>query len=518
MGIWEGPDDGSASMTPVFVEGLGGIGDPQPSVKVPSNPATLEAGPAEYSGEASDRGALTEDPNSSPAEVEVPLLDRVLNAPGRRLSRLETGAVLAAETALNLLDLLELQEGYLGLLEAGLPSGSESMESVEDARRLARRIRTSVEKILSEMREGITDMEYLDLTAVMSGFIPALVREAGEDVRLRIAPGSGPIPLRGNPRALQRALLHLVRNAREASPRGAEVRVSWGRSESSSPSERGALSRPGFARVRVEDRGQGVPSRFLPWIFTPFFSLHETASGGHTGLGLPVVRSVVEGHGGWVEVTSTAGSGTVVDLFLPIQDSAVQHIPVASGHDEGGLVREGLEAVSAPESSRSRLFESREAGPEPSLTPAMESRPEADPAEPGEILIVEEDRLLSGLVEKVLVAEGYRVHVVRIEGGRAAADASDASPALLLVERTLPGGRSGQDFLAPWRERFPRAHVLLLDWSEAGPVARHDGEPPVLRRPFEPARILSAVEKALEAAPRIAEEGLPDPASAGRPH
>jgi len=496
MRTWEGQDDGAASMTPVFVEGLGEIGAPLPRLQTPAAPTPPEAGTPEHRGEASKYGARQADVSASPGESELLLLDRVLNAPGRRLSKLESGAVLAAETALNLLDLLELQEGYLGLLEAGLPTGSESLEAVEEARRLARRIRTSVDGILSEMREGITDMEYLDLTAVMSEFIPALVREAGEDVRLRIAPGSGPIPLRGNPHALKRALLHLVRNAREASARGAEVRVSWGQSESSATRERGAPSRPGFARVRIEDQGQGIPSRFLPWIFKPFFSLHDTSSGGHTGLGLPVVRSVVEGHGGWVEVTSTEGSGTVVDLFLPLQDPDVQPVP----------------------------------GLEPPLHPAAASQPEADRPAPREILsgledvpieevlIVEEDRLLSGMVEKVLAAEGYRVRVVRVEGGRAAADASDASPSLLMVERTLPGGRSGEEFLTPWRERFPRARVLLLDWSEAGPVARHEGEPPVLRRPFEPARILSAVEQAIEAAPPPAGEGPGDPTSEGRPH
>ena len=186
----------------------------------------------------------------------------------------------------------------------------------------------------------------------------------------------------------------------------------------------------------------------------------------------------------------------MVDLFLPLQDPDVQHVP----------------------------------GLEPPTHPAAESRPEADRPAPREILsgpeevlieevlIVEEDRLLSGMVEKVLAAEGYRVRVVRVEGGRAAADASDASPSLLMVERTLPGGRSGEEFLTPWRERFPRARVLLLDWSEAGPVARHEGEPPVLRRPFEPARILSAVEQAIEAAPPVAGEGPGDPTSEGRPH
>ena len=522
-----GQDDGAARMTPVFVEGLGEIGTPLPRLQAPVNPAPEAAARGTGTGAPEDRGPESPaevcdyavspaDPAAAPGEIEFLLLNRALNAPGRRLSKLEGGAVLAAETALGLMDLIELQDGYLGLLEARLPTESDSLEALEEARRLARRVRSSVERILSEMRDGIADMEYLELTAVMAGVIPALVREAGEDVRLRIAPGSGPIPLRGNPYALQRALVHLVRNAREASPGGSEVRVSWGQSESSAASERGVPWQPGFARVRVEDRGNGIPSRFLPWIFKPFFSLHDTASGGHTGLGLPVVRSVVEGHGGWVEVTSTAGSGTVVDLFLPLQVPAVQHEPpphsAVGSQTEGGARPQPDGVRSEPEKGRSE--------PE-GIRGESEGFPrehEELDMEPDEVLIVEEDRLLSGLVEKVLSAEGYRVRVVRVEGGRAAAEASDASPSLLMVERTLPGGRAGEEFLAPWRERFPRARVLLLDWSEAGPVARHEGEPPVLRRPFEPARILSAVEKAIELVLPPAGEEARDPTSKGRPH
>jgi len=507
-------------MTPVFVEGLGGIGSPLPHVNLPPNPASRHTGPAEPAAQASYPGATApgapaEEPTSTSVAAGAQLLGQEVNAPGRRLSRLEGGAVLAAETALNLFDLLELQEAYLGLLEAGLPAGSESMEAVEDARRLARRIRDSVAGILSEMREGITDMEYVDLTAVMSGFIPDLVREAGDNVRLRIAPGSGPIPLQANPPALLRAVIHLVRNAREASPRGAEVRISWGESRASSSGDHGGPSRSGFARVRVEDRGPGIPSRFLPWVFTPFFSLHERSSGGHTGLGLPVVRSVIEGHGGWVEVTSTPGSGTVVDLFLPLEAQEAQRDPGPSaGEDRCARAGETIPAAQgAPEALESlKALENMDA------LQAREARPPDPGEEPGEVLIVEEDRLLSGLVERVLVAEGYHVRVVRIEGGRAAADASDASPSLLLVERTLPGGRSGEEFLSPWRERFPDARVLLLDWSEAGPIVRREGEPPILRRPFEPARILSAVQAATEPVPGVAGERPAGARSALRPH
>jgi two-component system sensor histidine kinase HydH len=75
---------------------------------------------------------------------------------------------------------------------------------------------------------------------------------------------------------------------------------------------RARLSEDGLA-VEIEDTGQGIPEADLETVFDPYFT---TKSQG-TGLGLAVVRKIVEGHGGTIHVASTTGKGTTFSITLP---------------------------------------------------------------------------------------------------------------------------------------------------------------------------------------------------------
>lgn len=67
--------------------------------------------------------------------------------------------------------------------------------------------------------------------------------------------------------------------------------------------------------ICVQDFGKGIEAEFLPRIFEPFFSSRE----GGTGLGLSVVKNLVEAHGGEVEVESKVGKGTAFTIFLQVR-------------------------------------------------------------------------------------------------------------------------------------------------------------------------------------------------------
>lgn len=99
-------------------------------------------------------------------------------------------------------------------------------------------------------------------------------------------------------------LVNLIRNAVEASPKGAAVEVGWA-------SETGAKGEE--VRIWVRDSGAGIPSDQLPHIFEPFFS---TKSGG-TGLGLYVSHSIVRQHEGQLTAESAPGGGTIMTVRIP---------------------------------------------------------------------------------------------------------------------------------------------------------------------------------------------------------
>jgi len=71
-----------------------------------------------------------------------------------------------------------------------------------------------------------------------------------------------------------------------------------------------------MAVIEVGDTGPGIPAEVLPHIFEPFFTTKEEGQG--TGLGLSMVYSIVENHGGRIEVDSSPERGTVFRVRLPI--------------------------------------------------------------------------------------------------------------------------------------------------------------------------------------------------------
>lgn len=73
------------------------------------------------------------------------------------------------------------------------------------------------------------------------------------------------------------------------------------------------------AVLTVSDTGAGIAAEDLPHIFERFYRADRarTGSGSHAGLGLAIVRAIVESHGGGIEVESALGQGTTVTIRFP---------------------------------------------------------------------------------------------------------------------------------------------------------------------------------------------------------
>ena len=72
------------------------------------------------------------------------------------------------------------------------------------------------------------------------------------------------------------------------------------------------MSEKGGYAVEIKDTGSGISDENIKKIFNPFFTTKEKGS----GLGLPIVRKIIEGHGGTIDIYSTEGAGTSVVLHL----------------------------------------------------------------------------------------------------------------------------------------------------------------------------------------------------------
>jgi signal transduction histidine kinase len=100
---------------------------------------------------------------------------------------------------------------------------------------------------------------------------------------------------------VRQAVLNVAANAVQAMPRGGRLGVR-------------ILRDPLGVLVELADTGPGIPEEIRTRIFEPFFT--TKASG--TGLGLAVVRRIVDGHGGEIAVSSGPGGGAIVQLRFPV--------------------------------------------------------------------------------------------------------------------------------------------------------------------------------------------------------
>ncbi len=151
--------------------------------------------------------------------------------------------------------------------------------------------------------------EPLELTELVRGVVAEFQAERPE-VDLTIGEAPSPVELSGDSEAITRALWNLLDNAVKYSPEGAPVAVAV-----ESLGDRVAVS--------VTDRGIGIPPEEIDTVFEKFVrgsSAHSIPAKG-TGLGLAMVRHIVEAHGGRVEVASN-GAGSTFTLVLPVREAA----------------------------------------------------------------------------------------------------------------------------------------------------------------------------------------------------
>jgi signal transduction histidine kinase len=175
-------------------------------------------------------------------------------------------------------------------------------------------------------RLGRIVSDLLDLSRIERGLEPALCRiplrvessvEATVDL-FRQGAATHPITtdceaslptVDADPDALERVLTNLVSNAIKYSPSGSAVRIS-------------ARALAGGVAIEVADAGRGIPAEALNRIFEPYYRVPDAAGAAHgTGIGLAVVKALVEAHGGTVCVDSAPMIGTRVTVVLPAAGS-----------------------------------------------------------------------------------------------------------------------------------------------------------------------------------------------------
>lgn len=285
------------------------------------------------------------------------------------------------------------------------------------------------------------------------------VLDAGTLVRTEIAADLGSTSI--DPNQLNNVLLNLVINARDAMPGGGTLTIRA--ANIGHDDERPAEVTPDdYVMIEIADSGKGMPPEVMARAFEPFFTTKPTGQG--TGLGLSMAYGFVKQSGGEIVLSSEAGKGTSVRIYLPRSSAAPAatteqpyHLPLAGG----------LETI----------------------------------------LVVEDETDVRSSTCGILSALGYEV----LEAGDAAQAAAIIEDGrhidLVFTDVIMPGPLSSLQLGEIVRRKLPECEVLYTSGYAEG-VLTHEGKLDasvhLLQKPYHPEALSARIRHLLRRAKRAA--------------
>jgi two-component system, cell cycle sensor histidine kinase and response regulator CckA len=313
---------------------------------------------------------------------------------------------------------------------------------------------SQVKRLMGLSRTPMLARGAVDLRAVVDQLLQLLMRILPESIDVRVDIPDVARWVDAETVQMESALLNLVINARDAMPHGGTIRLrsrAW--SEGGQP----------WVRLSVEDEGLGMDDMTQQRLFDPFFTTKPAGQG--SGLGLAMVHSFVTQLGGRVEVRSSPGKGSCLDLILHAAEPS--------------------------------------AAPAPAVAPTEEAGPAAHSG--CVVLLVEDDPVVRLTAKAMLERLGH--HAVDCASGQEALEVLKSPQALdlLLTDMVMPGGLNGRQLALQTRNLRPGLPILLASgWADA---SMDDDAPgavpklPFLSKPYSMDELSQAVEAALAMKP-----------------
>ncbi len=244
----------------------------------------------------------------------------------REAERMEAVGQLAGGVAHDFNNLLSVINSTAELAMDGLPAGDAVRHDLAEIRRAGDRAAVLTAQLLAFSRTQLVSPETLDIGALVTDVRPMLSRVVREDVELKVQLTDGPLLVHTDRGQLERVIMNLTVNARDAMPGGGTLTIST--AVVALGPEADALTPPltpgRYARLSLTDTGEGIPESARRHIFEPFFTTKVRGRG--TGLGLSSSYGIVVQSKGAMSVESTPGHGSTFHVYLPLIDGAARAV------------------------------------------------------------------------------------------------------------------------------------------------------------------------------------------------
>jgi len=388
---------------------------------------------------------------------------RLLEAQVTQSHKMQAVGQLAGGIAHDFNNQLTAITGYCDLLLQSHPVGDPSFPDLSQIRQTAARAANLVRQLLAFSRQQTMRPAVLRLNDLIPELKSFHSRVLGERIALDVSLGRDLWPVYADPSQIERVIMNLAVNARDAMPKGGRLTIKTTNVSAAQAATLTNVDLPAgdYVLIEVTDTGDGIAKEHLAKIFEPFFTTKGVGQG--TGLGLSTVYGIITQSGGHIAVESAVGQGTTFRIYLP--------------RDERPEARQ----------------------PEPGHVD-LSSRMQ-DLTGKGTILLVEDEDAVRSFAVRALKARGYEV--MEAPSGEDALELmrKRGKPVDLLVSDVVMPGMDGPSLAKRLREEFGQQKVILISGYAEDAIRKNMERAPgieFLPKPFSLKELAQKVKEVLQ--------------------
>ena len=391
---------------------------------------------------------------------------RILERQLRMAGKMEAVGRLSGGIAHDFNNLLGVIIGYTQVLRKRLDPGNALLEHVEEIEKAGQRATALTRQLLAFSRQQILTPSILRLNDLVLDMVKMLPRLLGEDINVSTRLCSDLGMVKADQGQIEQVIMNLAVNARDAMPKGGELRIETANVElDHAYARQHPGAKPGnYVKLAVIDSGAGIDKQILAHIFEPFFTTKEVGKG--TGLGLATVYGVVKQSGGYIWVDSEPGQGASFEIFLPRVSEPADRITPSAPLAE---VRGGSETI----------------------------------------LLVEDSEPLRKLTRGFLESQGFQVLVAQDGEDALQVEARHAGKIDLLLTDIVMPGMNGRVLAEKLLAKQPGTRVLYISGYTDSFIAVHgalEQGMALLHKPFTEEALIRKVREVLDAKSAAADE------------
>jgi signal transduction histidine kinase len=371
----------------------------------------------------------------------------------RRADKMEALSRLAGGMAHDINNLLTVVVGASERVTTEADNGAPRLIQIQRMQNAVDRAAELMRRLVAFSHHQVLQPMHLDLNEVVRESESRVRALLGEGVKVELTLHDEPVPMLVDREQLDQAVTVLVTNARDAMPAGGTLTLATTTvTVGEETAVRHHVNSGDYVRFCIRDTGHGISAEMLAHLFEPFYVKTGEATG--RGLGLASVYGIVRQSGGFIEVTSGSGAGTVFTISFP----------------------------------RS----------EPSSPAKRRTLPDPVSVNDPTILLVEDDQDVRLAVSDMLKTEGFCVEEAcdGVEALRLLHDMT-SPPHLVLTDVMMPR-MTGPQLAAQIEAATPGIHILYMSGYSDQILQSADGRRPAfIAKPFSGRELIRAVREAL---------------------